>query len=64
MKVGLQINRFDYPGGNNKIGQNVHDASIAAEQAGFDSIWVMDHFFQLEHIGQYTDPMLENLDCG
>ena len=60
MKVGLQINRFDYPGGDNKIGQNVHDVSIAAEQAGFDSIWVMDHFFQLEHIGQYTEPMLES----
>ena len=59
MKVGLQINRFDYPGGNAKIGGNVKKISMAAESAGFDSIWVMDHFFQLPGIGLYTDPMLE-----
>ncbi len=60
MKVGLQINRFDYSGGDSKIGQNVRAVSIAAENVGFNSIWVMDHFFQLEHIGKYTDPMLES----
>lgn len=60
MKVGLQINRFDYPGGESKIGQNVREASVAAEEAGFDSVWVMDHFFQLVHISKYTDPMLES----
>ncbi len=60
MKVGLQINRFDYPGGDSKIGQNVREVSVAAEDAGFDSIWVMDHFFQLVHISKYTDPMLES----
>jgi len=59
MKVGLQINRFDFPGGDKKIGANVKKISVAAEDAGFDSIWVMDHFFQLPGIGDYTDPMLE-----
>ena len=59
MKVGLQINRFDYPGGNVKIGESFKNIAVAAENAGIISIWVMDHFFQLPGIGDYTDPMLE-----
>ena len=59
MKIGLQINRFDYPGGDNKIAENLKNIAVAAENAGIESIWVMDHFFQLKNIGEYTEPMLE-----
>lgn len=59
MKVGLQINRFDYPKGTTHLGQDLKELALAAENNGFDSLWVMDHFFQLEGIGNYTDPMLE-----
>jgi F420-dependent oxidoreductase-like protein len=59
MKLGLQINRFDFPSGQAKIGQEVKKIAVAAEDVGFDSIWVMDHFFQLPSLGNYTDPMLE-----
>lgn len=59
MKVGLQINRFDWPGGNEKIAEHLRAIAVAADQAGFDSEWVMDHFFQIEHLGPETDPMLE-----
>src|SRR5579863_7014162 len=59
MKIGLQINRFDYPGGTVKIAENFKNIAVAAENAGFDSIWVMDHFFQLPNISDYKDPMLE-----
>jgi F420-dependent oxidoreductase-like protein len=31
----------------------------AAEEAGFDSVWVMDHFFQLPPLGGPDQPMLE-----
>src|SRR5204862_3595443 len=31
----------------------------AGEQAGFDSVWVMDHFWQLPPLGGPTQPMLE-----
>jgi F420-dependent oxidoreductase-like protein len=36
-------------------------ASIAesAERSGFDSLWVMDHFYQIRNVGPETDPMLE-----
>ncbi len=59
MRIGLQINRFDFPGGDSKIGENFKNIAISAEKAGFYSIWVMDHFFQLPALGPYTDPMLE-----
>ena len=59
MKVGVQINRFDYPGGDKDIAKNFKNIAISAENAGFESVWVMDHFFQLPGIGDYKDPMLE-----
>jgi len=36
----------------------VHQAK-AAENAGFDLVTVMDHFYQIRGIGPETDPMLE-----
>jgi len=30
-----------------------------ADDAGFDSIWVMDHFFQIRSVGATEEPMLE-----
>jgi F420-dependent oxidoreductase-like protein len=33
--------------------------ATAAEEAGFDSVWVMDHFFQLPSLGGPDQPMLE-----
>src|SRR4026208_586862 len=33
----------------------------AADDAGFDSIWVMDHFFQIRGLGPPEAPMLEGL---
>jgi F420-dependent oxidoreductase-like protein len=59
MKVGLQINRFDFPGGAERIGSHLKDIAQASESAGFDSLWVMDHFFQLSMLGPKEDPMLE-----
>lgn len=59
MKLGIQINRFDFPGGTAKIGHNLKILSAAAEDSGFDSIWVMDHFFQIQVVGDYQDPMME-----
>jgi F420-dependent oxidoreductase-like protein len=59
MKIGLQINRFDWKGGDSAIAKTIVDMAIKAEEVGFDSEWVMDHFFQIQHIGPNTDPMLE-----
>jgi len=59
MKIGLQINRFDWPGGTPAIGPTLARIVRGADDAGFDSLWVMDHFFQIRGIGPAEDPMLE-----
>jgi F420-dependent oxidoreductase-like protein len=38
---------------------HVAELAVAAEDAGFDSVWVMDHFFQLPSMGGPDQPMLE-----
>jgi F420-dependent oxidoreductase-like protein len=39
--------------------EHVAGLATAAENAGFDSVWVMDHFFQLPAMGGPDQPMLE-----
>ena len=34
--------------------------AVAAEEAGFDSVWVMDHVRQIPQVGRDWDPMLES----
>jgi F420-dependent oxidoreductase-like protein len=59
VKIGLQLNRFDYAGGAAAIGPTLARVASDADDAGFDSIWVMDHFFQIRGLGPAEDPMLE-----
>jgi F420-dependent oxidoreductase-like protein len=59
VKIGLQIDSFKWPGGPAEIGPTLGRIARTAEDAGFDSIWVMDHFFQIRGVGPATDPMLE-----
>ena len=47
MHFGLEINEFDWPGGSDQIGRHLADIGRRAESAGFDSVWVWDHFIQL-----------------
>ncbi len=59
MKVGLQIRSFTWPGGPESIGPTLARIVRDADDAGFDSIWVMDHFFQIRGVGRPDEPMLE-----
>ncbi|MGZ8437484.1 MAG: LLM class F420-dependent oxidoreductase, partial [Candidatus Limnocylindrales bacterium] len=59
MKVGLQINSFTWPGGAEAIGPTLARIVRQADDVGFDSIWVMDHFFQIRSVGRTEEPMLE-----
>jgi F420-dependent oxidoreductase-like protein len=59
MKVGLQVNSFSWPGGNTALAPTLARVARDADQAGFDSIWVMDHFFQIRGLGRPEEPMLE-----
>jgi F420-dependent oxidoreductase-like protein len=59
MKMGLQIPSFTWPGGAEQIAPTLARIGRAAEESGFSSLWVMDHFFQIEMIGKPDEPMLE-----
>lgn len=59
MKIGLQVNTFTWEGGDAKIGEIFGAIGRRAEDAGFDSLWVMDHFFQIQGLGPAEWPMLE-----
>jgi F420-dependent oxidoreductase-like protein len=59
MKIGLQLPSFTWPGGSREIAPLLTRIGTAAENAGFASLWVMDHFFQIEMIGKAEEPMLE-----
>src|SRR3954469_25337723 len=61
MKVGLQISSFTWPGGNEALGPTLARVAHEADEAGFDSIWVMDHFFQIRGVGRPEEPMLEGM---
>jgi F420-dependent oxidoreductase-like protein len=61
MKVGLQIPSFTWTGGDGAIGETLAGIVRAADDAGFDSIWVMDHFLQIGSVGAPDEPMLEGL---
>ena len=61
MKFGLQINSFTWPGGDAAIGPTLARIVRTADDVGFDSIWVMDHFFQIRGVGPADDPMLEGM---
>ena len=59
MKFGLQIYSFTWPGGAAAIGPTLARAVRTADDVGFDSIWVMDHFWQIGGPGSELEPMLE-----
>ena len=59
MKIGLQINSFTWPGGPEAMGSTLASVVRMADDVGFDSIWVMDHFFQIRGNGKPEEPMLE-----
>ncbi len=65
MKIGLQIPNFTWPSGPTDIHNRLADIARTADAAGFSSLWVMDHFFQIggrdsrNSLGPAEDPMLE-----
>ncbi|NIH82789.1 LLM class F420-dependent oxidoreductase [Amycolatopsis viridis] len=59
MKLGLQIPDFTWPGGPATLGRDLADIARAADDAGFDYLAVMDHFFQIRAVGPSEHDMLE-----
>ena len=51
LKIGLQIPSFTWQGGPDHLGADLATIVRTADQAGFDSVSVMDHFFQIRGFG-------------
>jgi F420-dependent oxidoreductase-like protein len=57
---GLQIPNFRHAGGSvATMFEDVCAHATAAEASGFESVWVMDHFWQLPALGGPDEPILE-----
>lgn len=59
VRIGLQIPDFSGAGGAQQLGRQLAAVARTADEAGFDSIAVMDHFFQISMIGPPEQDMLE-----
>jgi alkanesulfonate monooxygenase len=59
MEIGLHVSNFTWPGGADSLRQDVADVAQAAEANGFAKLSVMDHLWQIGHIGPPEHEMLE-----
>lgn len=59
MKAGLHIADFTWEGGPPALGPRLGEVARRAEDAGFDRLSVMDHVWQIGHLGPPEHEMLE-----
>jgi F420-dependent oxidoreductase-like protein len=60
LRFGLHLSQFAAPGGAPATRGWLRDVARAAEDAGFDAVYVMDHFRQIPQVGRPFDDMLES----
>jgi len=60
MRFGLQIGRFEWPGGSAELPARLSTIARAAEEVGFASISVMDHVVQIPSVGREWEAMPES----
>ena len=59
MRFGIRNTSFVYPHRSGNIWENTKAHIQRAERDGFDSFWVMDHFYQLPTHGPVEEPFLD-----
>ncbi|WP_405497581.1 LLM class F420-dependent oxidoreductase [Nocardia sp. NBC_00511] len=60
MKLGIGLTNFSWPVPTAELGATIEGIARTADEAGFDSLWVMDHFFQISISGEPVEsPMPE-----
>ena len=59
MRIGLQVPDFTRAAGPATLGADLATVARTADDAGFDFIAVMDHFFQIGGVGPPENDMLE-----
>jgi F420-dependent oxidoreductase-like protein len=59
MQLGVHVSNFTWPGGPKTIAQDLTQVATAADDLGFTKLSVMDHVWQIGHIGPPEHEMLE-----
>ncbi|MEV6343919.1 LLM class F420-dependent oxidoreductase [Actinoplanes sp. NPDC051851] len=59
MRLGLHISRFTWPEGPSRLSPVLAEVAVAADEAGFERISVMDHVWQIHVNGPPEEEMLE-----
>lgn len=59
MEIGLHVSSFTWPGGPQAVRSDLARIAEAAEAQGFAKLSVMDHVWQIGHIGPPEQEMLE-----
>jgi alkanesulfonate monooxygenase SsuD/methylene tetrahydromethanopterin reductase-like flavin-dependent oxidoreductase (luciferase family)/predicted kinase len=57
VRFGLHLSTWRVPGGARELGPRLRDVGAAAEEAGVDSLWVMDHLRQIPQLGRPWEDM-------
>jgi F420-dependent oxidoreductase-like protein len=60
LRFGLQVPSFTWEGGPAELAERLGAIAAAAEEAGFASLWVMDHVLQIPFIGREWLDMLDS----
>jgi F420-dependent oxidoreductase-like protein len=59
MDLGLHVSSFTFDGGAPTLADDLGRIAVAAEDAGFTKLSVMDHLWQISHLGPPEQEMLE-----
>src|SRR5260221_2668781 len=60
VRFGLQIPNFSFGVRDDELFGRVVELARVADETGYDSVWVMDHLYQLPPLGGPAQPMLES----
>lgn len=60
LRFGLHLSAFAFDGGTPATAARLREIAAGAEEAGFDAIYVMDHFRQIPQVGRAWDNFLES----
>ncbi|HET9137821.1 TIGR03560 family F420-dependent LLM class oxidoreductase [Actinophytocola sp.] len=60
LRFGLHLSTFTFTGGTAATAGALREIATAAEDAGFDALYVMDHFRQIPQVGRAWDDFLES----
>jgi F420-dependent oxidoreductase-like protein len=60
LRFGLHVGEFTFPGGPAATAGRLREVAAGAEAAGFDAVYVMDHFRQIPQIGRAWEDFLES----